>query len=145
MKKKIIFCFDFLIILCVNMFAQTSKAKFYSNSFSGYSGYATSSYMGNLNTLGYKTNEDLMNYIEKRYSDLTKITKLTKNITWLYHQAMNEWDYEKNEVFCVLCAESVTTSDAIMMVIIVDNENDFIWNAYLVDLNMEIKPLFPNS
>lgn len=37
---------------------------------------------------------------------MTRITKLTKKNNWLYKQALKEWDYEKGEVFGVICAES---------------------------------------
>ena len=81
----------------------------------------------------------LANFVNDELSKkFTPATKLTKNNNWLFHKALNEWDYEKDEVYAVVCADSKYAKDGIFIFTVIMGENDFLWCAYSVkeeDLN----------
>lgn len=64
---------------------------------------------------------------------LTAVSKLTKNNNWLFRQAMNEWDYEKGEVYFIVCYESKQSSNGLLFFTIVRAEDDFSWIAYIIN------------
>ena len=46
---------------------------------------------------------------------------------------MNEWDYEKGEVYWTVCCESKFSTQGLLLVVVVRGNDDFSWIAYTVD------------
>ena len=144
MKKKICILFVFIFIFSIQVFAQNTDLKYYSDYNNDFSGYAVAVYYGNINELETPASEqEFMDLIIEKCSDkMTRILKLTKKNNWLYKQALNEWDYEKGEVYAVICAESKYAQEGILFFVIVKGKNDFLWTAYSINTDMDFDELF---
>lgn len=133
MKRKLIIIFS-LLLTSINCFTQNAEPKHYLDSSKGFSGYATAIFLGNLSELDNTGAEDFFEMISDEIGDkLTAVSKLTKNNNWLFRQAMNEWDYEKDEVYLTICSESKQSSKGLLFFIIVKGEDDFSWIAYIIN------------
>ena len=131
MKKKILFvCFIFLTLYYT--FAQNLDFKYFSDYSKDFSGYAASAYQGNLKDLEISEQElfdKLSNIIDK---EIPPVQKLTKKNTWLFRQSLNEWDYEPDEVYLVLCAESKYSTEVLMFFVVIKEKKELKWKAYNV-------------
>lgn len=141
--KKRLFIILFISIVSLKLFAQNSDLKYYSDFINNFSGYAVAVYYGNIQDTQYKTEKEVMNYIsESCEGKLTRVYKLTKNNNWLYKQAMNEWDYEKGELYGVICADSLFSTNGIFFFVLVNGKDDFSWLAYYIDTDEDYQDLF---
>ena len=133
MKKKLLIIACLLSIISVGAFAQNTDLKYYSDYTKDYSGYAVAVYLGNLKDLDIGE-EDFFDMIKEEIDDkLQSVSKLTKKNNWLFHKAMNEWDYEKGEVYWTVCCDSKFSTQGLLLVVIVRGKDDFSWIAYTVD------------
>ena len=131
MKKKILLISFVFSFITLHSFAQNTDLKYYSDWTKDFSGYAVATYKGNLNELEDMKENDYFDYIEDKIGDkLEPIKKLTKKNNWLYQQALNEWDYEKDESYIVMCADSPYSKEALIFFVIIKGKNDFSWIAY---------------
>lgn len=143
MKKKIeIIIFSLISIHC---FAQDLEPKFYVDISKGFRGYAVADFWGTLEELDYTSEKDFLAEISEKIGDkLSSVSKLTKENNWLFHRAMNEWDYEKNEIYVVLCEKSIFSHSCLLFLAVVKGENDFSWIAYTVDEDDDLDDFFDN-
>ena len=131
MKKKIISIICFLFIICLNCFAQNTDPKYYTDYTNDFSGYAVALYLGNLKELNDISPDDFFYKVsEKLDNDFNPIKKVTKKNNWLFKQALKEWEYEKNEVYVVCCADSKYSDDALVFFVVINGKDDFKWVAY---------------
>lgn len=131
MKKKIILIFLLFSFISLYSFAQNTDLKYYSDWTKDFSGYAVAIYQGNLNDLEDMDDNDFFDYVADKIGDrLEPVKKLTKKNNWLYQQALNEWDYEKDECYIVMCADSPYSKEALIFFVIIKGKNDFSWQAY---------------
>ena len=136
--KKLIFIFIFFI--AIHCYAQNTDLKHYYDISQGFDGWAMAIYLENIAKSDLAGHEkEFMDFVNDELSKkFTPATKLTKNNNWLFHKALNEWDYEKDEVYAVVCADSKYAKDGIFIFTVIMGENDFLWCAYSVkeeDLN----------
>lgn len=147
MKKIYIICFLQLLFIS-NCFAQNTELKYYSDYSQDFSGYSVAIYLENyldeeLNVAGEEEEflEVLDEYIQSRLEEnvqdvnLIPLSKLTKNNDWLFRQALNEWDYEKGEIYLVACTDSMFAKSGILLIVVIKGENDFLWRAFLAEEN----------
>lgn len=133
MKRKLIIIFS-LLLTSINCFTQNAEPKHYSDYLKDFSGYAAAIFLGNLSELNNIGEDEFLEMISDEIGDkLTAVSKLTKNNNWLFRQAMNEWDYEKGEVYFVVCYESEQSSNGLLFFTIVRAEDDFSWIAYIIN------------
>ncbi len=134
--KKII-CLIALLTVSTICFAQDAEMKHYYDPIQGYEGWAMSEYIDDVKKEDVIGLENIfLEYLDKEVSAvLTSIPKLTKKNTWLFKQALNEWDYEPGEVYLVLCAESQYSKNGIAIFTIIKGKNDCIWRAYSINEN----------
>ena len=126
MKKiAILFVLLFVSIYC---HAQNADLKYYFDSRQGFEGYSVAVY------LDKNIEQEYFDFFNNKIAERLKpVTKLTKNNNWLFHKAMNEWDYENGEVYLVICTASRTTNEGILILALIKGKDDFIWHAYSVD------------
>ena len=154
MKKIYIICFLHLLFIS-NCFAQNTELKYYSDYSQDFSGYSVAIYLENyldeeLNVAGEEEEflEVLDEYIQSRLEEnvqdvnLIPLSKLTKNNDWLFRQALNEWDYEKGEIYLVACTDSMFAKSGILLIVVIKGENDFLWRAFLMNENDNLDKLF---
>ena len=141
--KKFLFIL-LLIITSTICFAQNTDLKYYSDPIQGFSGCSVACYLEVFSKADLAGQEsEFLNFLNDELSKkLTPVTKLTKNNNWLFHKALNEWDYERNEVYAVICADSKYAQDGILIFAIIKGKDDFIWRAYSVNVNDNIADLF---
>lgn len=148
MKKIYIFCFLYLLFIS-NCFAQNAELKFYSDYSQDFSGYSVATYLNDyldeeLNIAN--DDEEFLEVFDDEYIqsflneniqgiNLTPLSKLTKNNDWLFRQALNEWDYEKGEIYLVACTDSKFAKSGIFLIVVIKGENDFLWRAFLAEEN----------
>ena len=136
--KKLICLIVFLTVSTI-CFAQDADMKFYTDFNQGFSGWAMSVYLDDLKKEDVIGNEDeLLGYMDQEISaqtGLTAIPKLTKKNTWLFKQALNEWDYEPGEVYAILCADSKYADDGILIFTIIKRKDECLWRAYSININ----------
>ena len=133
MKKKLLGLICFFTILIFNSYAQNTDLKFYSDYSKDFSGYSVAVYIGNLKELEIGANDFLEMFKEELDGKLESVSKLTKKNNWLFHKAMNEWDYEKGEIYWAMCADSKLSTQGILLVTVVKGNDDFSWIAYSID------------
>ncbi len=135
--KKIFIFLQILFIPLFTCFSQTTEMKNYSDYSKNFSGSAVAVYYGNikdLDAVGYEN--EFLEYLSEEIGDtLPEVKKLTKNNNWLFRQALNEWDYEKGEVYGVVCADSKYSTTGILMFVIIRGKDDFLWKAYTLNEN----------
>ena len=148
MKKIYIFCFLYLLFIS-NRFAQNAELKFYSDYSQDFSGYSVATYLNDyldeeLNIandeeefLEVCDDEYIQSFLNENIQgiNLTPLSKVTKNNDWLFRQALNEWDYEEGEVYLVACTDSKFAKSAICLFVVINEENDFLWRAFLAEEN----------
>ena len=136
--KKYIFAF-ILFATSAICFAQDTDMKHYSDYSQGFDGWAMSVYLDDLKKEDVIGNEDeLLGYMDQEISaqtGLTAIPKLTKKNTWLFKQALNEWDYEPGEVYAIFCADSKYADDGILIFTITKRKDECLWRAYSININ----------
>ena len=131
MKKKLFSIFFILFLAGVNSFAQNTDPKFYSDISNGFSGYSVALYLGNLKDLDNISPDEFFERVsDKLDNDFSPIKKVTKNNNWLFRKAINEWEYEKNEVYVVCCADSKYSDSALVFFVVTKGKDDFKWVAY---------------
>lgn len=131
MKKKLFSIFCILFLVGVNSFAQNTDPKFYSDISNGFSGYSVALYLGNLKDLDSISPDEFFERVsDKLDNDFSPIRKVTKNNNWLFRKAINEWEYEKNEVYVVCCADSKYSDSALVFFVVTKGKDDFKWVAY---------------
>lgn len=142
--KKFIFII-FIFIVTTVCFAQNADMKHYTDYTQGFDGWAMSVYLDDLKKEDVIGNEnELLNYMNQEISSrtgLAPIPKLTKNNTWLFKKALNEWDYEPGEAYMVFCADSKYSNDGILIFTIIKRKDECLWRAYPININ-EIDKLF---
>ena len=147
MKKIYIICFLHLLFI-PNCFAQNTELKYYSDYSQDFSGYSVATYLNdyldeelNIANDDEEFLEVLDEYIQSRLEEnvqdvnLIPLSKLTKNNDWLFRQALNEWDYEKGEIYLVACTDSMFAKSGILLIVVIKGENDFLWRAFLAEEN----------
>lgn len=147
MKKIYIICFLHLLFIS-NCFAQNTELKYYSDYSQDFSGYSVATYLNdyldeelNIANDDEEFLEVLDEYIQSRLEEnvqdvnLIPLSKLTKNNDWLFRQALNEWDYEKGEIYLVACTDSMFAKSGILLIVVIKGENDFLWRAFLAEEN----------
>ncbi|BDC93650.1 flagellar basal body-associated FliL family protein [Treponema bryantii] len=128
--KKILSILSLILFLSFSTFAQNTNLKYYSDYTKDFSGYAVAVYQGTLKDLGI-TEKEFFDRISETIDDtIPPVQKLTKKNNWLFRQALNEYDYEKDEIYIVACAESVYSSEALIFLVLVKGKNDVTWRAY---------------
>lgn len=134
MKKFAVTVFA-LLLVSFNCAAQNFEPKYYSDSSQNFSGYAAATFLGTLSELEVGEEEffeAVSEEISEEISDLEQVSKLTKKNDWLFRQALNEWNYEKDEAYVVVCADSEYASEALTLFVVVRGKDDFAWIGYLV-------------
>lgn len=128
--KKILSILSLILFLSFSTFAQNTNLKYYSDYTKDFSGYAVAVYQGTLKDLGI-TEKEFFDRISETIDDtIPPVQKLTKKNNWLFRQALNEYDYEKDEIYIVACAESLYSSEALIFLVLIKGKNDFTWQAY---------------
>ena len=124
-----------IFLISVGCFAQNTQLKRYSDFSMNFDGWAAAQYLGNLDEVEENmTDEAACEYITDKFSPFLKqVTKLSKNTTWLFHQAMEEWDYEPHEVYFVICSNSLYSEEGLLICVVVNEKKDFLWRAFMVD------------
>lgn len=132
--KKIIILFV-LFFTTIHCYSQNKDLKFYLDINLGFEGYATAIYMENLSNgnISGQENKQFEAFNKLIAEKLSPISKLTKNNNWLFHKAMNEWDYEKGEIYSVLCTDSLLSNNGVAIIVLVNGKDDFIWHAYSIN------------
>lgn len=133
MKKKIFIISCLLFILTFNSFSQNTDLKYYSDYSKDFSGYSVAVYLGNLNDLEIGEKDFFEMISEEIDGKLQSVSKLTKKNKWLFNKAMNEWDYEKNEVYWAMCFDSKLSTEGILLIVVVRGKDDFSWIAYSIN------------
>lgn len=130
MKKKILVYLTLLFLISTFIFAQTTDLKRYSDYNKNFSGYAVAIYQDNLMKRDISDKDFYEVLTEKLNPKLSTVEKLTKKNNWLFRQAINEYDYEKGEVYIVVCGDSLSSTEALMFFVYVKGKDDFVWKAY---------------
>lgn len=131
MKKRFLFIICILSFIGFKSFAQNTDFKYYSDIYNDFSGYSLAIYLGNLKELDNVSPDLFFEKISEKLDDeFSPIQKVTKKNNWLFKKAMNEWEYEKNEVYVVACAESNYSTQALVFFVVVNGKDDFRWKAY---------------
>ncbi len=143
LKKSCLITF-LIFFITLKLFAQNEDLKFYSDYSKGFKGYATSIFIDDL-----KDDEDDIEpqfyfdfFIEQIEEKLPSSKKITKQNTWLINQAMNEWDYAKDEIYCFFCADSEYATKFLMVFLIVKGKENFTWKAFEVTTDFDFDDLF---
>ena len=133
--KKYLFSFLFVLFFSAGCFAQNEDMKHYSDASMNFDGWAAAEYIGNIDELEESvSDEDMCEFLVDAFSSrLEQVTKLSKNTNWLFRQAMEEWDYEPHECYVVLCTDDEYSVEGIMICVVVNEEKDFLWRAFMVD------------
>ncbi|QQO07654.1 hypothetical protein [Breznakiella homolactica] len=134
MSKNVLFLCIFFLATNGFLAAQNSEIKQYSDPINGYSGVAAAEYIDNYS-------DELSEYTDKEFDDLMQeyfeemlgsdgkaIDKISKNNYWLCQQALNEWDLEDGELYLVVCADNMYSTDPfVFLIIIEDSGESFKW------------------
>ena len=125
MKKILPIFILFLFLGATNCFSQNIIMKDYYDTVQGFEGAACAHYLGDINETETKESLALLKAIIPETAKT--FTKLTKNNMWLCKQALNEWDYQKDECYLVFCAESRWANNCILLIVTIKENNDFDW------------------
>ena len=125
MKKKSFIIFLIFLLFTTKAFSQNFEMKSYSDYSKGFKGASAAIYIGNVND--EETEEKLDQFMNFMPETAKTFSKLTKNNMWLCKQALNEWDYEKDECYLVVCAESKWANDCILLIVKILGKDDFDW------------------
>ena len=119
MLKKILTFLFCIFIFSVYSFAQNTNLKFYSDYSKDFSGYAVAVYQGTLKDLGI-TEKELFNRLSETIDDtVPPIQKLTKKNNWLFRQALNEYEYEKDEIYIVACVDNLYSTEGLIFIVLI--------------------------
>ena len=125
MKKILPMFILFLFFGATTCFSQNINMKDYHDYVQGFEGTSTAVYLGDIND--NEIQERLELFMSIIPETARTVTKLTKNNMWLLKQALNEWDYTKDECYLVLCAESRWANNCILLIVTIEEDNDFDW------------------
>ncbi len=132
MKKLIIF-FIILFSSVLYSFSQDFNPKYYSDYSLGFDGVAVAVFIG---IDGEENTSIKIEEIKNRISSLgIATTKLSKKNKWLLEQALNEWEYEKDEYYIVMCADNMYSSDCIILFVKIMGKNSIDWEGYYVEID----------
>ncbi len=132
MKKLIIF-FIILFSSVLYSFSQDFNPKYYSDYSKGFDGVAVAVFIG---IDGEENTSIKIEEIKNRISSLgIATTKLSKKNKWLLEQALNEWEYEKDEYYIVMCADNMYSSDCIILFVKIMGKNSIDWEGYYVEID----------
>ncbi len=133
-----------VLFFSAGCFAQNEDMKHYSDSSMNFDGWAGAEYIGNIDELDEEMSaESFCEFMEDILSPhLEQVTKLSKNTTWLFLQAMEEWEYKPHELYFVFCTDDRYSVEGIMICAVVNEENDFLWCAFMVSENTEWGEIF---
>jgi hypothetical protein len=115
------------LILSINgiLYSQDLNPKYYSDYDEGFSGYSIAKYLGEIDDSQIK---ELINSLNG-----TPVNKLTRNNFWLCWKALEEWDYEDGETYFVICLNSLTSDNGIIIIAtITDGGESFEWYAQYI-------------
>lgn len=133
--KKYLFSFLLVLFFSAGCFAQNSQMKHYSDASMNFDGWAAAEYIGNIDELDEEVSaESMCEFLVYMFSPrLEQVKKLSKNTNWLFRQAMEEWEYEPCEFYIVFCADDEYSDEGIVIFTVMNDENDFLWCAFLID------------
>ncbi len=123
-------------LLPLTLFAQNPDLKYYRDYSQDFEGYAGSVYFGKLDEIIYDVSsiDEYFEIIKENMGDtLTPVSKLTKNNAWLLKKAMNEWDYEPEEIYLVFISQSYSGKNGILVLAVVDERKSYKWIAFNYD------------
>ncbi len=142
--KKYLFSFLLVLFFSAGCFAQNEDMKHYSDPSMNFDGWAGAEYIGNIDELDESISvESFCEFMEDMLSGyLEQVTKLSKNTTWLFLQAMEEWEYKPREVYLVFCAGDEYSEEGILIWAVVNDENDFLWCAFMIDEDTDFDEIF---
>lgn len=128
-----------LLLVSAGCFVQNEDMKHYSDPSMNFDGWAVAEYIGNIDELDESISvESFCELMEDMLSGyLEQVTKLSKNTTWLFRQAMEEWEYEPHEVYFVGCSDSKYSEEGILICVVLNEKKDFLWRAFIVDENTD--------
>lgn len=129
MKKRVLLVIFITMLIGTKVFAQNFDLKSYSDYSQGFSGAAAALFLGEMDAefqSDYDAKLDLLS------EQLTEVKKLTKNNNWLLKKAMNEWDFQKNEIYLVFLAESRYSDNGIILFVQVDARDHYIWRGWTI-------------
>lgn len=116
-------------VICLtigNIFAQNFDLKHYSTIMDGdyYSGYAIAILLSDEELPKGKLNELETDILSKGKI----INKLTKTNFWLCQKALDEWDVKDNEIYMIICANSLYADDCVVVIATIkDGGKSFNW------------------
>lgn len=118
----------FFVLGVAGAFAQYFEFKDYYDYDNGNSGYAGAMYVTSLQ----ETDIDIIDDYVKTFipESANKISKISKKTKWLINQALGEWDYAKDEVYFVVCADSEYSTSCTFFVVTIVSKDEYIWKGY---------------
>ena len=132
--RKTIITFVLLLFSTISYsFSQDFNPKYYSDYSLGFDGASVAVFVGKIDE--EETNTKVEDMKNKILSISTPINKLTKKNKWLLEKAMNEWEYEKDEYYVVMCADSLYAKDCIILFVKIIGKNSIDWEGYYVQFN----------
>lgn len=142
--RKYVCSFLLVLFFSAGCFAQNGDMKHYSDSSMNFDGWAGAEYIGNIDELDEEMSaEAFCEVMEDMFSGyLEQVTKLSKNTTWLFLQAMEEWEYKPHELYLVFCADDEYSEEGILIWAVVNDENDFLWCAFMIDEDTDFDEIF---
>lgn len=123
------------VCFCVasSAFAQNFELKRYSSISDGdyqnkFSGVATAIYIGNVSDV-----DEHIELIKSVFPDSIRgVSKLTKNNAWLCKKAMSEWEYQANEYYFVILADSVYSDNFILLLVTTESPENYSWCGWVL-------------
>jgi hypothetical protein len=121
----------FSIFQIKTLFAQDFNLKYYSSVLDGdyrsnYSGVASATYVKSSDVQKIKNNAASMD-------GARSIDKLTNNNSWLAWKALGEWDYKPGETYVIICAESIWSSSAVILIATISKDGEsFDWWGWAI-------------
>ena len=138
MKTKILIVF---IIFSINglVSAQSSNLKRYSDYRNGFRGVAAAEYIGTIKEINSESSEinvRMLEVLEKFPPTGRTFDKISRNNYWLCQQALNEWDIKEDEVYVIMCADSMYAENAIIVIALIGNNGEsFSWWGKTISIN----------
>lgn len=129
MKKRVLLSIFITMLLGTKVFAQNFDLKSYSDYSQDFSGAAAAMFLGEMDSelqSEYDSKLDLLS------EQLTEVKKLTKNNNWLLKKAMNEWEFQKGEIYLVFLAENRFSDNGIILFVQVDAKDHYIWRGWTI-------------
>lgn len=129
--RKTLASFLFLSIVCLyNTFSQDGDLKLYSDYKNGFKGAAQAIFVGEDKP---EIQEKLQKFLSVLLSeDVQQVSKITKNNMWLLTQALNEWDYQKDEYYIAIVAENRWATNGLLFIVKIKGKDDFEWKGFYI-------------